>query len=171
MEFNQHFSRDMIFEPLKFQGRKLTDYKVCQYTSHLVRFVGYLRLNVELRNLLLIKMNQHQLLMGTGTHFLKLSSTDYSYGKNLEFSFCGIKTQSTRLPSKYRERGINAWLAKMIFLMDKISIVIRWPEVFEQVNNVRLYLKVSRLSDIVQTDGQWIHHWALHGPPSTSTLQ
>ena len=69
MEFNQHFTRDVIFEPLKFQGKQLADYKVCQYKSHLVRFVGYLRLNNELGNSLRIQMDQHQLLMGTGTIF------------------------------------------------------------------------------------------------------
>ena len=59
MGLNRHFPRDVIFGPLKFQGKQLTDYKVYQYTSHLVRFVGYLRLTTELGNLLRIQMDQH----------------------------------------------------------------------------------------------------------------
>ena len=73
--FNRHFPRAVIYAPLKFQGKQLDDYKVFQYTSHLVRFVDYLRQKDELGNLLRIQMDQHQLIIGSGTHFLELLST------------------------------------------------------------------------------------------------
>ena len=55
--------------------------------------------------------------------------------------------------------------------MDKICSKIRITDILVRLNNVRLYLRVSRLSDIVSEDGQWIHEWALHGPPSLCTLK
>lgn len=78
--FNRHFPRAVIFGRLKFQGKKLDDYKMLQYTSQLVRFVGYLRQKDELSNLLRIQMDQHQLIIGSATHFLELLSTTYPYG-------------------------------------------------------------------------------------------
>ena len=54
MGFNRHFPRAVIFGPLKYQGKQLTDYKKFQYTSHLVRFVGYLRQDKDIGNLLRI---------------------------------------------------------------------------------------------------------------------
>ena len=105
MGFNRHFPRDVILGPLKFQGKQLTDYKVCQYTSHLVRFVGYLRLRTELGNLLRIQMDQHQLLMGTETHFLELSSNDYPYGEKSRIQF--LWDQNTQYKITLRVQG--AW--------------------------------------------------------------
>ena len=55
--------------------------------------------------------------------------------------------------------------------MNKISAIVRHPELLQKLNNVRLYLKVSRLSDITTEDGQWIHEWAFYGPPAISNLQ
>ena len=71
-----------------------------------------------------------------------------------------------------KELGWNQQLAREggVFLMDRISKVIRRTEVLDKLNNVRLYLKDSRLSDIVTDDGQWLHNLALHGPPLTSAL-
>ena len=40
-----------------------------------------------------------------------------------------------------------------MLLMDRICSKIRVTETLEKLNNVRLYLKVSRLSDIVSDDG------------------
>ena len=45
MGFNHHFPRDVVFGPSGYQGKGLDDYEVKQYTSHLARFVGYLRMN------------------------------------------------------------------------------------------------------------------------------
>ena len=79
--FNRHFSRAVIFGPVKYQGKQMIDYKIFQYTSHLVRFVGYLRQKQELGNVLRIQMDQYQLLIGSDNHFLELSSDTYPYGE------------------------------------------------------------------------------------------
>ena len=59
MGFNRHFFQPVIFGPLKYQGKQVEDYKTFQQTSHLVRFVRYLRQNIEIGNLLWIQIDQH----------------------------------------------------------------------------------------------------------------
>ena len=94
-----------MFGPLKFQGKQLIDYKVRQYTSHLVRFVGYLRHDTDLGNILRIQMDQHQLVMGAGKYFLELSSTDYPYGEQSRIHF--LWDQNTRYRITLQVQG--AW--------------------------------------------------------------
>ena len=57
------------------------------------------------------------------------------------------------------------------FVMDKIINTVKSSTVLARLNDVILYLKVSRLSDISTADGLDIHQWAMYGPPSNSTLQ
>ena len=58
-----------------------------------------------------------------------------------------------------------------VFLMDNICGVPRLHSVLEKLNDVRLWLKVSRLSDIVLEDRTTIAPWAMYGPPSRSDLK
>lgn len=41
-----------------------------------------------------------------------------------------------------------------VFLMDRIYSKIRIPDMLEKLNNVRLYLRSSRMTDIVTEDGR-----------------
>ena len=86
----------VIFGLAKYQGKKLIDYKVFQYTSHLMRFVGYLRQNQELGNILRIQMDQNQLLIGSERHFLELSSDTYPYGEGSRIQFLWDQTPNIR---------------------------------------------------------------------------
>ena len=151
--FNRHFPRAVIFGPSKYQGKQLIDYKFFQYTYHLKRFVGYLRQDTDLGNILRIQMDQHQMLIGSGTHFLELSSTTYTYGERSRIQFLWDQNTKYKITSKVQ----GAWKQELnrdkdVFLMNKISAVVRRPDLLQQFNNVRLYLKVSRLSD---NNGGW----------------
>ena len=57
------------------------------------------------------------------------------------------------------------------FLMDEIIKEVKYPPVLAWINDVRLYLKISRISDMATTYGSNIHRWAVYGPPSNSTLK
>ena len=58
-----------------------------------------------------------------------------------------------------------------VFIMDKICETIRDKETLSRINNVSLWLKVSRLSDIASDDGKKIEQWAMHGPPAASKIE
>ena len=64
----------------------------------------------------------------------------------------------------------NAWVEKPqregdLFLMDVIVKVITNPVCLRRINDVRLYLRVSRLSDIATLAGNQLSQWELYGPP------
>ena len=49
--------------------------------------------------------------------------------------------------------------------MEEIVKTVKLATVLTRLNNVRLYLKNSRLSDMATVDGNNIHQWAMHAPP------
>ena len=95
MGFNRHIKRAVIFGPIKFQGKQLTDYGTYQYTSRLERFVAYIRQDTEMGNLMRIQMDQHQRLIGSEKHFLERDSSQYPYGDSSRIQFYGSKIRNT----------------------------------------------------------------------------
>ena len=53
--------------------------------------------------------------------------------------------------------------------MDRIVRVTDNPLTLERINAVRLYMRVSRLSDIVNKEGNQIGKWALFGQQRKGT--
>ena len=49
-----------------------------------------------------------------------------------------------------------------VFIMDKLCEASRNAITLEKLNAVRLWLKVSRLSDMVNVSGDKIEEWALY---------
>ena len=54
--------------------------------------------------------------------------------------------------------------------MDKIGATPQPDYILQRLNAVRLSLKVSRLSDIVNEEGTHIENWALYAPPASINL-
>ena len=57
------------------------------------------------------------------------------------------------------------------FLMDQIVEKLKKAHILMQINNVRLYLKLYWLSNIVAFDGSNIYEWAMHPLPFKSKLK
>ena len=58
-----------------------------------------------------------------------------------------------------------------VFLMNNICSTPRSAYILERINDVRLWLKVSRLSDIADCAGTQIMDWALYDPLVNSPLK
>ena len=56
-----------------------------------------------------------------------------------------------------------------LFLMDEIVKVFKKPALLKRINAVRLYLRVSRLSDIATESGDKLQQWAMEGQPNPNT--
>ena len=110
-------------------------------------------------------MDQHQQLIGCQTHFLQLDSNDYPYGEPSRIQY--LWQQNTKW-------GVNllidgAWQQNLVrendkFIMDKVINKIKSPVKLKQINDVRLYLKLSRSSDIATVEGNHFHKWAVRTP-------
>ena len=55
---NFNFPRAVILGPKTYQGTQLAYYSTYQYISHLKRFVGYIRADSEMGNLMRIQVDQ-----------------------------------------------------------------------------------------------------------------
>ena len=89
---------------------------------------------------------------------MMLRSIYYPYGEKSGIQF--LWDQNTKHGIKLQVVG--AWKQKLVrvngvFLMDQTCNKVRRVDLLQHINNVCLYLKVSRLSDIVTKDGIWIH--------------
>ena len=79
-------------------------------------------------------------------------------------------------PRCLKLRVEGAWKQELvrengIFIIDKIAMKIKSASIIHRLNDVRFYLKVSRMSDIVTEDGSSIYTWTLFGSPSESDLK
>ena len=79
--------RAVFFGPKKCHGRQMNNYETIQYMSHLKRFVGYIRQDNEMGNLMLIQTDKQQQIMGTKRHFLTPDNKDYPYGESSWIQF------------------------------------------------------------------------------------
>ena len=57
------------------------------------------------------------------------------------------------------------------FIMDEIIKEIKSSNILKRINELRLYLKISRLSDMATTDGGDIRRWAMYRPPQNNLLK
>ena len=132
----------------------------------------YLHQDGKLGDLIRIQMDQHQQVIGSQHHFLSLSSNDYLYSKPSRIQY--PREQNTKWGiTLHIDKAWNQGKTREHdeFLMDKIVHKIKQKHPLERINDVRLYLKISRLSDIVTDDGTRIQHLAMHGSVQTSTLK
>ena len=170
MGFNRHIPLAIRYGPKKYNGKGLTHLYTHQFLQHLIRFIGNLRCNDRVGLISRIQMDKYQLYVGSQQHFLLLRSEDYPYGEQSRIQF---------LWEECTKRGITihvpgAWTEQLgrendLFLMDRIVKVVRNPVHLRRINAVRLFLKVSRLSDIVNKDGNKILPWALQGIPNQNS--
>ena len=92
MGFNRRFPRAVVFGPRKYQGKQLDNFAIQQYISHLVRFVGYVRLGDKMGDLVCVQIDQHQQLIESHKYSLELESTTYPMANLLGCNSCGRGT-------------------------------------------------------------------------------
>ena len=168
MGLNRHIPKAIRYGPPKYNGKGLVHLGVHQHEKHLEVFVKALRTLSHFGHVLRTQMDKHQMVIGCQAHFLSLSSEEYSYGEASRIQF--LWDQNTK-------RGItlhlqDAWRQvprreNDVALMDVICKKVREPEKLRRINDVRLWLRVTFLSDISNLDGNALEKWALYGPPST----
>ena len=82
---------------------------MAQYTAQFERFIGYLRHDEEMGNILRIQMDHHQQIIGCKEHFLPLPSNTYKYEKASRIQL--LWDQNTKYGIKLLVKG--AWWKKI----------------------------------------------------------
>ena len=173
MGLNRLIPKPIWFGPKKFHGKGLVDFAVHQHITHLERFVGHLWQDKELGNLMQLAMDNFQQIIGSQHHFFTLDPTVYSYGEKSYVQFIWEQNFSRSISMKIN----NPWVESIVrendsFIMDGVVKRVQKPHVLKRINNVRLYLCVSQVSDITNAAGDKINFDILNGEPNhTSQLQ
>ena len=117
-------------------------------------------------------MDQHQHIISPQQKFPELGCTEYKHVAPLRIQFSC--EQNTKRGIKLLIKGV--WKQSLerknnVFIMDKICATNKPGHKLVHLNDVRLYLEVSRLSDISNEEGSEINDWSIYRLPAISHLK
>ena len=116
--------------------------------------MGYLRQQERVGQLLTIQMDTHQLLIGSSQFFMTLDPSVYSYGETSRIQFlweqCHAHGVKIHIKNQWREKITRR---HDVFIMDEMVKRVTNPTTLRRMNDIRLYLRVSKLSDITNPAG------------------
>ena len=167
MGFNRHIPTEIRFGPKIYNRKGLVDLELHQFAQHIDRLTGYLRQDNEVGKLLSIQLETHQMLIGSEQFFLHLNPDIYSYGEPSWSQFLWEQCHKFGVTLHFKA----LWKETIArendrFIMDKIVKQIQKSYVLKRLNDIRLYLKVSRVSDITNAEGNAIRQDIFDGIPN-----
>ena len=118
------------------------------------RLIGSIRRDDQVGKILQIQMETHQMLIGSATPFFLLDPSTYSYGEQSRVQFLWEQCFKHGISIHFQ----SLWVEKIArqedkFLMDEIVKKVTKPHVLRRMNDIQLYLRVSWLSDITNSQG------------------
>ena len=136
---------------------------------HTEKFVAHIRGGDEIVDLQLILLNKQQLVSGTKYFVFQLPYPRYSYCEKKEITF--LWKQLSALNIKIDIRG--AWKPILtrpqdVFLMEAFIDKGYSSSVLEVLNDIRVYMRVTALSEISR-GGTKMEKWALAAEPNRNS--
>jgi hypothetical protein len=165
LRLNRHFPRAVTYGPIHLEGIAFPEIQAMQCATQLDYFIKQLRWDKQIANNLLVTINLIQLRSGVGTPILKTPHSNLDYvGRSMILSL-------------WRQMaGINAslWIEKIWrhpcqhehneFIMDCFICIPRITQAqLKQANEVRIYLRVLTIADLVDPSGRFIPDGNLSG--------
>ena len=129
-----------------------------------------MRRGEQVGKLLSIQMETHQIVIGSSKHFLNLSPVLYPYGENSRIQFLWEQCHKYEIKFHIKDLWVQKTVrANDVFIMDEMVKRIDNKVTLRQMNDIQLFLRVSRLSDITNLAGTSLTDEALEGIPTTAT--
>ena len=171
MGFNRHIPTAVRFGPKKYNGKGLADFATQQHIQHLERFCGHIRRQKEIGNLLQIEMDTIQLIMGSRHHFFQLDPSIYCYGEKSFVQYLWEHNYNNNITIHLHDPWrIQPARENDLFIMDEMIKKVTKMDVLCRMNDVRLFLQVTRLSDISVESGDALDLSILNGTPKPNCL-
>ena len=132
-----------------------------QTILHTEKFMAYIRGKDEIGDLQMILLNQQQLVCGAKDFLFQLSYSRYSYCEENEVTF--LWKELAALKIKLNIKGV--WKPSLAhpmdaFIMEKFIDMGYNKSVLEVLNDIRVYMQVSVVSDMSK-NGNKMEKWAL----------
>ena len=172
--------RDVIYGPHELGGLNFTDMKVEQLSQHVHRLIGNVRKGGNLCKIILMTINAYQLHLGSERPFLSQDPKAFPHRQPRATSCLTyiwealreiqghINIPGTWCPSKANGKDEAIIDAVLRTIQAKTPNLVK--DTIWMVNACRLYLKVTMLSEILDTDGICIQQWAMNGTQQSTTV-
>ena len=155
MGFNCHMPREVVYGPPSLFGLGMHDYYIEQGTQQLCTLVGHIRQESETGNMMRIELQWCQVQAGTKTHLLADPKDSIDY-----IETCWIMSIRDFLRTYHLQIDLTSSCIPDLqcegdeFIMDALRTRSGSSSAdLLKLNACRLYLQVSRLSEIVHEDG------------------
>ena len=165
MGYNCNMPREVVYGPPSLFGLGLHDYYIEQGTQQVSTLVGHIRQLSETGNMMRIELQWCQVQAGTQTHLLAdpTDSIDYIESCWIMSIRDFLRTYGLRI-----DLTLSAIPALQCegdeFIMDALRTRTRSTSAdLIKLNACRMYLQVSRLSEIVNADGTALYDDILQG--------
>jgi len=164
MGFNRNMPREVVFGPQPLGGMGHHDFYIEQGIQQLCELVGHLRQDSETGRMMKIELQWCQIQAGTSDHLLSAPDSAIDYIENCFImnlrDFC--RTYKLRLDFTENLQQTKQCQGD-VFLMDAFRRDGHSAGDLQKLNACRMYLQVSRLSDITTGDGESILQNVLKG--------
>ena len=164
---NQHFPRRVAFGPKELCGLGLLDLSIEQGVRQICHFLDHIFAQDSIGTMILIELRSLQLESGSGSHLLESPSTDLPY-----LTPCWLTSMRQFMARHSIQLAVAK--AKLVplarthdrYLMDDFGLLSNLtPDDLYDINRVRIFLKVTTLSDITDGCGVYITEDAFSARP------
>jgi hypothetical protein len=169
MGYNCNSPKEVIYGPKELFGFGIHDFYIEQGIRQLTALVGHIRQNSETGNMMRIELQWCQVQAGTAKHLLGNPSDTIDYIETC-WIMCirnFLRTYDLRIDLSYTPIP-TIQCVNDEFLMDGFRERSACTATqLQKLNACRMYLQVSRVSDITSADGKFIRSGILNGSDST----
>ena len=165
MGYNRNMPREVVYGPVEMGGLGLHDFYIEQGIRQISALVGHLRQNSETGRMMRIELEWCQIQAGTSEALLLHPQSDIDYVETCWIMSIRDFLRTYRLRLEFTEASRQQPQCEQdCFIMDSLREHGQFSATeMQQLNACRMYLQVSRLSDIVTGDGRHILREVLVG--------
>ena len=162
--FNRHMPKVVLYGPRLYGGKQIMNTHTEQIILHLETFMAHIRGEDDIGTLQRILLNKQQLVAGAEEYILQTSYAKYQYCEHNEVTF--LWDQLSKLNIQVDVQG--AWKPTKrhkndVFIMEGFIAKGYPTPILAVLNDIRVYMKIVVLSDILTCQGRKMSQWALKG--------
>jgi len=162
--FNRHMPKVVLYGPRLYGGKQIMNTHTEQIILHLETFMAHIRGEDDIGTLQRILLNKQQLVTGAEEYILQTPYAKYQYCEHNEVTF--LWDQLSKLNIQVDVQG--AWKPTKrhkndVFIMEGFIAKGYPTPILAVLNDIRVYMKIVVLSDILTCQGRKMSQWALKG--------
>ena len=158
--YNCHTPLAVILGPHEYGGSNLTTLFHEQHIQHIERMIQYIQRKCFLGQLYLTSIKQYQQYIGTELPIFSQSSANFQYGEKHIIKYLWDACSSINLTFEITDLQLPPKsFANDRYIMDAFISQHIDNYTLQKLNNVQLWLRVEKMSDIFHHTTFQLHYW------------